>query len=329
MLLRIFHKHHSYTPLLLLVGGLFLWRRALIDPSASLEFVGANHAPLFNLILPFLKQQAFAAVLIAFVMVMFKVFFLTHLAASKVMENRFSSLTGLIFLLLISTRPYMHAPQPALFAGVFLVLAFNKMLNTYDEKIRVLQVFNAGALISLAGLFYYPAWSFFVLLMGSLSIYYIGNLRNTMAALTGLIMPVFFLFIVFWVTGQHEQAFLSFKHYQANWMDFGITFSSYDRIYIYIFALLTIISYLSIRLLHIPAKAIRFRKRMKILNLALLVALLSFFVAGGHLLVNYALLVIPLSLTLSVFFEGLKQKKLAEVLFLLLVAIVAAGHMFS
>ncbi len=328
MLLRIFYKHQWYTPFILLMGGVVLWRRALMDPSASLEYVGVNHAPLFELILPFLQQQAFVGVLIAFAMVMFQVFFATHLAASKVLENRFSALAGLIFLLLIGSRPYMLAPQPALFAGVFLILAFNKMLNTYDEKAMVLQVFNAGALISLAGLFYFPAWSFFILLLGSLSIYNISKLRYIMAAITGLMMPVFFLFIALWLTAQHEQAFLSFTQYQASWLDFSIPFTSADRRYMYVFALLTLISYLSIRLLHIPSKAIRIRKRMKTLNLAVLVALLSFFVAGEHLLVNHAMLVIPLSLTLAVFFEGQKRKKLAEVLFLLMVAALAAGHMF-
>ncbi len=329
MLLQIFYKQQWYTPFLLLIGGVVLWRRALFDPAASLEYVGTDHAPLFDLILPFFQEQALVAVLIAFVLVMFQVFFMTHLASSKVLENRFSALTGLIFLLLISSRPYMLAPQPAIFAGVFLILAFNKMLNTYAEKDMVLQVFNAGVLTGLAGLFYFPAWSFFILLLISLFVYYIASLRNIMAALTGFIMPVLFLCIALWVTSQHEHALDAFTRYQANWMEFSVHYSFFDRIYTYLFALLTLISYLSIRLLHIPAKAIRIRKRMKTLNVALMVAVLSYLLAGEHLLVNYVLPVIPLSMMLAVFFEGQRRKKLAGILFLVMAVLLAAGHMLS
>ncbi len=329
MLLRIFHKQQWYTPFLLLIGGLVLWRRALLDPSASLKHVGGDHAPLFDLILPFLQEQALAAVLIAFVLVMLQVFFITHLAASKVLENRFSALTGLIFLLLISSRPYMLAPQPALFAGVFLIPAFNKILNAYPEKDIVPRVFNTGVLTGVAGLLYFPAWTFFVLLLASLFIYYIVSLRTVLAAATGFIMPVVFLFIAMWVTDQHEHALHAYTEYQTTWMDISITYSSFDRIYTYLFALLALISYLTIRLLHIPAKAIRIRKRMKTINAALLVALLSYLVAGEYLLINHAYPVIPLSLLLAVFFEGQRRKKLAEVLFLSLAVVLAAGHMLT
>ena len=304
------------------------WRRALLDPAASLEFVGKGHAPLFDLILPFLQEQPLAAVLIAFALVMFQVFFITHLAASKVLENRFSALTGLIFLLLISSRPYMLAPQPAIFASFFLILAFNKILNAYPEKEIVLQVFNVGVLTGLAGLFYFPAWTFFILLLASLFIYYIVSPRSMLAAFTGFIMPVAFLFIALWVADQHDQALDALAKYQKNWMEFSVTYSSFDRIYTYVFAFLTLISYLTIRLLHIPAKAIRVRKRMKTLNVALFVAVLSYLVAGEHLLVNHALLVVPLSLMLAVFFEGQRRKRLAEVLFLVMAVVLAAGHFF-
>ncbi len=327
MLLRIFYKQQWYTPFLLAITGLALWQRALINPSDSLEYVGENIGPLFDRMIPFFHDHPTAAILITFVLMMFQAFFITHLASSKVLKNRFSAITGLIFILLTSSRPFMLAPQAGYFAGVFILLAFNKILNTYAPKDVILQIFNAGLLISLAGLFYFPAWSFFILLIISLAIYFVISFRTVIAALTGFITPLFFLFVILWVSGQLEGFTTSFSQYQDNWLSPDFSFTRYDRIYLYILGFLTILSLFSLRMLHMPAKVIVVRKRMLTLSVALVVAVLSYAVAGKHLLVNQSLLIIPLSVALAVFFEDLDRRILAESLFLLTAIILAAGHL--
>ncbi len=326
MFLRIFYKYNWYTPLLFLLGGLLLWRNAFLNTDAVMAFTGEHNGPLFDLALYFFRNHPLTAVIFSFAAAMFQVFFITHLSSSKVMKNRHSAIAGLILLLLISSRPFMTAVQPGHFSGVFLLLAINKILDIYEDKDIIPQIFHAGLHISLAGLFYYPAWAFFFLLIFSLFIYYVVSARALMAAVTGFLMPLFFLFTILWVTDQLDTALGSFARYQQTWMSPDLPLSLYNRVYIYVLAFLSIISLFSLRLLYMPSKAIRTRQRMKTLSIAIIIALLSYLMAGKHLPVNHSLLVLPLAVSLAVLFEGTGKKTFSEILFLLLAAVLVAGN---
>ncbi len=327
MLLRLFYKNDWYNPFLLLLAGLLLWRNAFLNPGETSALAAENGGALFDLVMAFFRNHPLPGVILAFAALMFQVFFIAYLASSKVMNNRYSAIAGLIFLLLVSSRPYMAAIQPGHFAGVFLLLAMNKILNTYEEKDIVPQIFNAGLLISLAGLFYYPAWIFFILLIISLFIYYVVSARALMAALTGFIVPLFLMFTLVWVTGQLETVMVSFAKYQQSWMSAGISFSFIDRLHIYLIALLSLVALFSLRVLHMPSKAILTRQRMRTLNIALVFAMLSYLVAGKHLMINHHLLFIPLAVALAVIFEDIGKKTIAETLFLLLAVALVAGNL--
>ncbi len=329
MLVRLFQKYQWHTPFLLIVAGLALWRRAFLNPEETLAVTGENNGPLFDSLMPFFLNYPVTAVILTFAAVTFQAFFVTHVASSKVMKNRFSAVAGLIFLLLVSSRPEMIAVQPGHFSGVFVLLALNKILNTYTDKDIILQIFNAGVLISLAGLFYFPAWTLFLLLIISLFIYYVFTVRTFLAALTGFVTPLFFIFTILWVSGQLDSALLSLARYQSTWTNTGISFSFYDRFYLYTFGFLTVLSLFSLRLLHMPSKAIRIRRRMYTLSVALMVAALSYLLAGNHILINHSLLFIPLSVSLAVFFEDMGNSVRRELLFLLMTAILVAGHMLA
>ncbi len=328
MLIGIFRKVYWYTPLLLLLIGGLLWLRMILSPAGEIILSGTGSGPLFNLLLPFFSDKPVLTILTSFVVLMVQVFYINQVATSKEFTDRYSALPGLIYLLLMSSTPAMISYYPLLFSNLFLIPALNKLFDVYDEKSISRELFNAGFLIGMAGLFYYPALTFYLALIISVFLYYIVSLRRIIASLLGLITPVLMLFVYFLLVDElthwYEELTFVARPFQLFELETGI----YQKLFIGVLSVLSMVAFLRMQLIYKTAKPIRTRKRITLLYLFFFISVLSYLLAHDFSHVHHALLSVPLTIALAVFFYDMKYRKLTEVLFGMLLLFILAGRIF-
>jgi hypothetical protein len=325
MLIRYFRKLQSLTPLLLFIIGAALWSESLLNPEPVFYIIPLNAGPFYLYLQPAFALNPTASWMGAYLFLFVQAILLNHTVTSQGILEKYSFLTSLIYVMLMSSFSgalYMH---PLLFSNFFILLAVKKIFQTYDEEIVLVEVFNVGMLISIAGLFYYPAWLFFILLIISLFIFYIIELRSFLAASIGFIMPLFFLALYLFLTDSLREQFFEFPLHVA-FPDFSFgNKSGLTKIFAVFLAGITVLAVIHLIFIHLPDKPIRLRKRLWVLFYFLITSLTTVFFVPVFEVVHISLLFLPISVILAGFFHQIDRTTIAEVLFTALMGLIIAG----
>ncbi len=326
MLVGAFRKVFWFTPLLLLFIGVLLWLEVFLSPDNHIVLSGNGSGPVYDLLLSLFVDHSLLAAITSFAVLMIQVFYINQVATSKEFTDRYSALPGLIYLLLMSSAPGMIKLYPLLFANLFLIPALNILFDVYEEKVISRELFNAGFLIGIAGLFYYPALSFFLALIASVFLYYIVSLRRIIASLVGLVSPLAMMLVYFILVDElsnwYEEITFVIRPFQL----FNLEITLYQKLFIGGLSVLSIFAFLRMQLIYKTAKPIRTRRRITLLYLFFFISVLSYLLAHDFANVHYALLNISLSIALAVFFYDMRYRKLTEILFGILLLLILAGR---
>lgn len=326
MLLRIFHKSHWYTPVLLLLVAATLWMDAFFNPERALETISGSGFGLYELLLPKMYKYPTASIVLAFLMLIVQVFLLNYAATAKGFTDRYAALPGLVYLLLMSSTEGMIAPHPVLFANLFLIPAVIKLFNAYEGEHIIKEVFNIGFLTAMSSLFFFPALAFFMVLIVSVFIYYIVNLRRIIGAFIGLLTPYFFFSLYFFMLEENIQLPADLSVSMQMMSVFDLDINVFEQVFIALLSLLSVFSILRLQLVYKATKPIRIRKRITMLLIVLLFSVLSYMLSIDNIHVHYGIIVIPLSIALSVFFYDFRHHRFSELLFGLFVLMVLASR---
>jgi hypothetical protein len=328
MLIRIFKQNSPLTPILLFGFGLLLWADGFIFYNKVSPVVD-DPAPLFGLFASLLEGLPLLSMVVAFALLLLQVFIVNYMVHANNLLSRPSWLPGFIYLVLMSSDPHMISFHPLLLANLFLLIALARALVAYSEGDVMLEVFNVGFLIAIAGLFYYPALLFFLWLILVLGIFFLLHPRGLVAAIMGFLTPFFFLYTWFFLS---DQLGVRLEQMQTQYDPLLILeqpFSLFSTIMIIFLALLSFLAFMKLTMVYITDKPVRIRKRFRVLIFFFVFSLVSILVVTDYFDVHHALMMIPLSVVLSVFFIEMKRKWLAEVVFYLFLALVIAGKVIE
>ncbi len=323
MLIGIFKKSTVFTPVVLIMVALLLWLDGFLLFSTQKPQL-QEVAPLFGIVVPFVENFPLLQVVTAWIFLILQAFLINYVVTSKGLMDRYTLLPALLYIVIMSSSFNMLWLHPVLFANLFLILALNKIFDSYHEKHVAQEVFNVGLLVAMAGLFYAPAALFFFMSLASLFVYRVATLRGLLAHLMGYATPFFFLGVVYYLTDSlHEN--LTLRGHFPLFRVFYHDFTTYFRILMVFLGLLFFISFFRVTFSHIADKPVRTRKRFNILTWFFAMALLSALVADHFLLVHHAMMMIPLSMFLAVTFMEMKKNRWAEVIFSLLILLIILG----
>ncbi len=323
MLIGIFKKSTVFTPLVLILVALLLWLDGFLLAGTQVGPLQQS-APLFAIMGPFIENFPLLQVLTAWVFLILQAFLINYVVTSKGLMDRYTLLPALLYIVVMSSSFSMLWLHPVLFANLFLILALNKIFDSYHEKHVAREVYNVGLLVAMAGLFYAPAALFFLMSLASLFVYRVANLRGLLAHLTGFATPFFFLIIVYYLTDSLH-ANLALQEHFSLFGVFNQDFSPYLQVLLAFLGLLFFISFFRVTFSHITDQPVRTRKRFNVLTWFFSVALLSVLAAGPFLQNHYAMMMIPLSMFLAVSFMEMKKNRWAEVIFSLLILLIVIG----
>jgi hypothetical protein len=106
---------------------------------------------------------------------------------------------GMLYALICSAFPLLSHLTPALVASTFIILVLYRVLVTFRQEGLSYNYFEAGILLSVAGILYLPALIFYPVLLIILAILRQYQWREWAFTLAGLAVPFIFLFSYYYL----------------------------------------------------------------------------------------------------------------------------------
>lgn len=324
MLIQYFRRLYTLTPLLLLMVGGILWAELLLDTEPMKYAADKSAGPLYSLLTNPLQQYQKLGWLLAFLFVAFQAIMLNQVVTTQGVVDRHSFLISLLYMMLMSASKNLLGMHPVLFSNFFLILALHRILKMYNQDEQHIDVFNVGMFISLAGLFYAPAWLFFPLLIIALFVFYMVDMRSFLAAIIGFASPFLFLATYFYWQDIPLATLLDFSFvYGGVWLIFNEV-SLMQKVILGFLSGMMALTIFHLVAIHIPDKPIRMRKRLWVLVYFFFIALLISLFTGITNHYHAALMCVPTAILLAGFFHQIERKMIAEVMLTILILLILA-----
>jgi hypothetical protein len=326
MIIGRFKSNHPLMIFVLLFASLLLWMDGFFFYEQTSYPVSAS-APLYNLFSGFFNTYKGLSVFLSYLFMLIQAVMINRVITDKNLVDRNSWLPALMYITLMSSSFGLFGMQPVWFANFFLIIALDRMFEMYNDEVVNIEIFNVAFFISIASLFYLPALFFFFFILVTLIIYFILRVREILAALTGLILPYLFLALYFYWT---DVLFEKVNHFTQTGLDTTRILGQitpYGWVFLLVLGLMALIAIMKTYFGTVRDKPIRIRRRYQVVMAFLLVSVASYMLAGEQAEIHYAVIMLPLSAVLAGFFQDNKRKTFNEILFTLLIVLIALGKM--
>jgi len=322
--IKFFKSSFFIQYLVIGITGLSLWLSAFLNREGMPEPEGP--VPMYNLIYHSLHDYPQLSVLLGFCVVLAETYWLTRILGHHELVLKNSSLSALVFLVMMSFLPGYLTLNPVNIAVGFMILILFHLFIFYNRPAHLDRIFAAGFFTSVASMFYLPFILWFIFVIISFLVFRAGNWRAWMAAFIGLITP--FLYLATWYFWQDELIAKSLEFY----MFFGqvFTFPNPFHTDFWILSGFTVLLALwGIFLFRSgPEKTVEIRSKTSILLWTIVFTMLSF-IFSRSMAFYHPLLAIPaLSMVITVTLVGLKKTRLAEIILLLYFFMILLNNLF-
>ena len=280
--------------------GISLWLKSFAHPAIEMAFFNNHGMPLFAL-LQSLLGNGFASRLFALILLIITGFMLIRLNSKFIFIQDRTYLPLFFFILLAGGYLPLQKLNPVIPAAIFLLIALEKMLETYRVDRLSLNPFEAAFLISIASLFYAPSVFFLLMIWIAVGILRPGYWREWVYTLLGFAMPYLFLYSYYYLTGQdfnvRSRALVDFMFIRFSP---GIASSAYRLFLIYLMLLVLIASIYMVR--YYPVKKILARRTFMLLFWWFITGLGVYLILPSISTEIIILLAVPMSYILAHFF---------------------------
>lgn len=200
MFIKFFKSSFFGQYLVIGIVGIFLWLNAFIQPPGMP--VPEEPVPLYSFLYDLLSGIPLLATIAGFILVLAETYWLTQILSRHELVLKNSSLSALVFLVLMSFLPAQLTLNPINISSGFMILILYHLLISYNKPEHLDRIFAAGFFTSIASLFYLPFLLWFLFVIISFLVFRAGNWRAWMASLIGLITP--YIYLIVWYLWQDE-----------------------------------------------------------------------------------------------------------------------------
>jgi len=201
---RFFRSGNPLTVLLLLIYTLLVKFFYLLHPSTFIA--DGSEGLLYDLLVKWLQVLVGKSPLfftsIAILLLFLQTLLLTRIINHHRLFPKSTYLPAMSYLLFTSLWQGWNVFSPALLVNCIMLWVFSSTTELYTRTSARDVVFNIGFALGIAGLFYFPAIVFCVLLLISLLIMRPFRLAEWIIALLGLICPLYLLGTYLFITNQ-------------------------------------------------------------------------------------------------------------------------------
>ncbi|MCX6306634.1 MAG: DUF6427 family protein [Bacteroidetes bacterium] len=324
MFIKFFKSSFFIQYLVIGITGLCLWFSAFLTPPGMP--VPEEPTPLYSLLFNLLHNMPLLATVVGFFLILAETYWLTRILSLHELVLKNSSLSALVFLVMMSFLPEQLTLNPINIALAFMMLILHHLLISYNKPEHLDRIFAAGFFTALASMFYLPFILWFVFVIVSFLVFRAGNWRAWMAAVIGLITP--FLYLAVWYLWHDEfiTRALEFPAFFSRVMVFPNPFHTDFWIlsgFTLLMALWGIFLFQGG-----PQKTVEVRVKTNILLWTLVFTLLSFVFSRSMAIFHPALAMPALAMVITGTLIGLKKTRVAELILMIYFLSVLLNNLF-
>lgn len=190
MLVSFFKSNNASAFIFIPFIAVAIWAFGYFYPS---PLVVQNGMPLYEFMFQLVNHTKWFTITLGLLMIIVEAFFLNFIINENDILNRKYFLPGIFYILFMSSNKMVLCLHPLIFANLFILLAIQRLLNSYRKEKGFSHVFDAAFLFSIASLFYLPSIVFFPLIAVALILLRPFNIREWLISLIGIVVPYIFI----------------------------------------------------------------------------------------------------------------------------------------
>ncbi len=314
MFIRFFKFNSPSAYIFLPLIAIAIWLGAM---ASTTVFSDKHVMPLFYLVSQLIKTP-WLSCLIAFLFIVAEAFLLNFIVNENEILNKQSFLPALLYLVFMSNNSNLLVLHPLVFSNLFILFAINKLISSYRKDVVFSQAFDAGFLISIASLFYFPSIIFLLLLVVGFILFRPFNWREWMISFLGAVVP--YLFVLMYYFWNNSLSTFFYDTILFPLLSYKTRMEISESFYFTIVIALIIIFFSFVKLMGgLTGGSQKSKKGIVLFVWTLIFSGLSIFLAPEISTITLSVSAIPLSVFCANYFLNLKKGWFAEMLFLLFI----------
>lgn len=325
MVIRFFRKNYFFQYFFFFVFAISLWLDVLIKPakinigqlSTGAAWLDAafGHFPLMLVIL-FLGLLVFQAL------------YLNQIHDYHRLAERNQMLVAVFYLILMGSAPILVRPNMMIVVNFLMILLMNIIFNILGENEPYRQVFDASILVSIASLFYFPAIFFIFFIWLCFIVYQIFTWREWLISIIAFVLPYIFLGTFFLYTNELPKVAIAFVTRFMEIKPVIVQVNPYSYI-VWGLLFFLVLSVFSRIIKGISESSVDLQKKNRVVLLFLFIVAVSAVYSGENFRMHLTLAATPVSMIFGTYFSQSKKQLLAEIITLLLLAVIFAGKFMT
>lgn len=208
MLLKALKSNQPFYFLLIPFVATVFWIKSLLSPMAFPFFPDEDMMILYQPVSMLLGKNPLVSSIVALFFIILLVFLILKLNVQYAYIRGRSFLPSSLFIIITSGLHELHAMHPVYFAALFLILAIDRIFDSYEKDIIHSNAFESGVFLAIGSLFYLNLVFFFpILWIGFIIIKPKVNWREFILSLLGFVLPWAAAFMFYAATGQTDTLF--------------------------------------------------------------------------------------------------------------------------
>ncbi|HLN55037.1 MAG TPA: DUF6427 family protein [Bacteroidales bacterium] len=322
MLLKQFKRTGPLTMLLIGIVLVIMWAGPIIRVSGKFSlYFDLDPMPLYGIVSSLTGTHPVPGILFSVTLVSLMAFLMVNLNTTLFFINERTFLPALFYILLSGLFPQYQLMNPAVFGGVFLMLAIKRIMDSYRIQGTSYSFFDAGLLIGTGSLFYANLIWFGLITIIGIILIRAWNPKEITLSLTGLIAPFALAIGFYYVIGKNPLDLLYLIDYNLFGRKAAFAFTPVIVVTA-IYAGVLVLASLSHLFMIIGTKKIQSRKTFALLSWVMIISLSAWLLVPSISVEMIWIAAIPLSYFLSHYFTFLKKRLLPEILFSLFLLVI-------
>jgi len=282
-----------------------------------------QNAPLARVTFSFiaaLPKAYFWSFMLATALVILQGVFINFIVASHGVLYKNTFLPGLFYVLFNSFFATQTELTPQLISTTFLLLLFQRLCYLYESPNPLLVVLDAGLYLGIGILFNYDLLLFLPFILISVIIFTSFNTRYLIISLIGILIPLYFTGIFFYVTNRYDEL-LNYVYQSFESKSFQPLERNWVRLLPWIILLpITFFSVIQLQQNFFRNK-VKTRRIIQSIYLMLGFGLLGLFVDNTSYIYAISYLAIPLSIVVGYYFISPNRFWFKELMFITLLVL--------
>ncbi len=323
-MIKFFRQSYAIQYVVIALMAIALWIPAFLSGQA-ITGLESPVTPLFNLVNRLLGFSVIAQYAFAFLLIVLEALLFNAVLVNNQITGKVGTMAAFVFVLLMSLTCTQTQFYPFALATLFIVLMLKAFFEVHLSPNPEMSLLNAGLLIALASMCYFPAillvvWSIIVLPMARK-----GSFRLALIPLLGFLAVYFLYFVGVFLFGNLKTVGQEYLGYFGS---FHLTGSGFSYKIIILLSLL-IVSAVFLLFGGNKAnleKSVAVRTKISMMVVMLVFAVFLLFIGGNPLM--HGLLFLVLSVLFAYAFSYMGNTGWANLLLTLFLILVFVNHYY-